>query len=61
MIWNDLFIEVTLKLCFIFKNFQNGRHVEPDKRFLPEIIPEAEYTSKIAMSIYDIASFWSTL
>ena len=29
--------------------------------FLPEVIPEVEYTRKIAMSIYDILSFWSTL
>ena len=29
--------------------------------FLPEVIPEVEYTRKIAMSISDILSFWSTL
>ena len=29
--------------------------------FLPEVISEVEYTRKIAMSIYDILSFWSTL
>ena len=29
--------------------------------FLPEVIPEVEYTSKIAMGISDILSFWSTL
>ena len=29
--------------------------------FLPEVIPEVEYTSKIAMMILDILSFWSTL
>ena len=29
--------------------------------FLPEVIPEAEYTRKIAMSISDILSLWSTL
>ena len=29
--------------------------------FLPEGIPEVEYTRKIAMSISDILSFWSTL
>ena len=29
--------------------------------FLPEVIPEVEYTRKIAMSISDISSFWSTL
>ena len=31
------------------------------KTFLPEIIPEVEYTKKIAMSISDILSFWSML
>ena len=29
--------------------------------FLPEIIPEVEYTRQIAMGISDILSFWSTL
>ena len=29
--------------------------------FLPEVIPEIEYTRKIAMSISDILSFLSTL
>ena len=29
--------------------------------FLPEVIPEVEYTRQIAMSIADILSFWSTL
>ena len=38
-------------------NFQNGRHFELDKSFLPEV----EYTRRIAMSISDILSFWSTL
>ena len=27
--------------------------------FLPEIIPEVEYTRKLAMSISNILSFWS--
>ena len=31
-----------------------------DKLFLPEVIPEVEYTRKIAISISDILSFWST-
>ena len=58
IIWDDLFkSEVKLKLCLIFQNFQNGHHFEPDKFFLPEV----EYTRKIAMSISDILSFWSTL
>ena len=62
MIWDDLFIFVVkLKLRLIFQNFQNGRHFEPDILFLPEVIPEVEYTRKIAMSISDILSFWSTL
>ena len=29
--------------------------------FLLEVIPEVEYTRKIAMSISDILSFWSML
>ena len=29
--------------------------------FLPEIIPEVEYTKKIAMSISGILSFWTML
>ena len=29
--------------------------------FLSEVIPEVEYTRKIAISISDILSFWSTL
>ena len=29
--------------------------------FLPEVIPEIEYTRKMAISISDILSFWSTL
>ena len=29
--------------------------------FSPEVIPEGEYTRKIAISISDILSFWSTL
>ena len=29
--------------------------------FSAEVIPEVEYTRKIAISISDILSFWSTL
>ena len=43
------------------KKFQNGRHFQVATTFLPDVIPEVEYTSKIAMSISDILSFWSTL
>ena len=54
--------EVTLKLCLIFQNFQNGRHFElATNFFLPEVILEVEYTRKMAISISDILSFWSTL
>ena len=31
------------------------------QNFLPEAIPEVEYTRKMAISISDILSFWSTL
>ena len=62
IIWDDLLIsEVKLKLYSILQNFQNGRHFELATNFLPEVIPEVEYTRKIAMSISDILSFWSTL
>ena len=63
IIWVDIIIsEVKLKLCFIFQNFQNGRHFElATKLFSPEVIPEGEYTRKIAMSISEILIFWSTL
>ena len=63
IILRDLFISVVkLKLCLIFQNFRNGRHFElATKLFLPEVILEVEYTRKIAISISDILSFWSTL
>ena len=32
-----------------------------DKLFLQEVIPEVEYTRKMAIRISDISSFWSTL
>ena len=35
--------------------------LSPTNFFLPEIIPEVEYTRKIAMSISNILSFWSML
>ena len=58
IIWDDLYIsEVKLKLCLIFQNFQNSRHFELIKTFLPEMMPEVEYTRKIAISISDILSF----
>ena len=62
IIWDGFFIsEVKLKLCLIFENFQNGRHFELATNFLPEVIPEVEYTWKIAIGISDILSFWSML
>ena len=58
IIWDDLFIsEVKLKLCLIFQIFQNGRHFELATNFFTEVIPEVEYTRKIAISISDILSF----
>ena len=42
--------------------FQNGSHFELTTNFfLSEVMPEVEYTRKIAISISDILSFWSTL
>ena len=62
ILWDDLFtFEVKLKPCLIFQNVQNGCHFELATIFLPEVIPEVEYTTKIAISISDILSFWSTL
>ena len=59
---DDFFIsEVKLKLCLIFQNLKNGRHFELATNILPEVIPEVVYTRKVAMSISDILSFWSTL
>ena len=53
--------EVKLKVRLIFQNFQNDRHFELATNFLPEVIPEVEYTRDMAISISDILSFWSTL
>ena len=50
-----------MKLCLLFKKIQNGRQIEVATNFLPEVIPEVEYTSKIAMSINDMLTFWSML
>ena len=51
-----------MKLCLIFRNFQNGCHFEVATNFfLPEVISEVEYTKQIAMSISDILSFFFTL
>ena len=62
IIWDDLFIsDVNLKLCLIFWHFQNGRHIELATKFLPEVTLEAEYSTRIAISICDILSFWSML
>ena len=41
--------------------FINGRHFEVTPAFLSEVIREVEYTSKVAMRISDIVSFWSML
>ena len=58
IIWDDLFIsEVKLKLCLIYQNFKNGRHFELATNFSPEV----EHARKIAISISDISSLWSTI
>ena len=46
---------------FHISKFSKWPPFEPATNFLPEIIPDVEYTRKIAMSISDILSFWSTL
>ena len=59
IIWDGLFIsKVKWKQCLIF---QNGCHFQVATNFLPDVIPEVEYSSKLAMGISDILSFWSTL
>ena len=58
IIGDDIFIsEVKLKLRLIFENFQNDRHFELATKFFQEVVPEVEYTRKIAISISDILSF----
>ena len=44
-----------------FKIFKMAAILSSRQTSLPEVIPEVEYTRKIAMSISDILSFWSTL
>ena len=62
IIWDDLLIsEVKLKLCLIFQIFKMAAILNSRQTFLPEVITEVEYTRRIAMSISDILSFWSTL
>ena len=63
IIWDVIIIsEIKLKLCSIIENFQNGHSFRAhDKFFLLEVIPEVEYTRKIAICIFDILSFCSTL
>ena len=58
ILWGDLIIaEDTLKLCLICQNFQNDRHFELATNFLPEVIPEVQYTRKKAISFSDILNF----
>ena len=62
VIWDGLFIsEVRLQLSLIFQNFYMAAIFSSRQTFLPDAITEVEYNSKIAMSISDILSFWSTL
>ena len=44
-----------------FKIFKMGAILSSRQNFSPEVIPEVEYTRKIAISISDILSFWSTI
>ena len=45
----------------ILKIFKMAAIFRSRQTFLPDVIPEFEYTSKISMSIFDILSFWSTV
>ena len=44
-----------------FNFFKKAATFRSRQTFLLDVMPEVEYTSKIAMSISDIFSFWSTL
>ena len=44
-----------------FEIFKTAAILRSRQTFLTEVIPEVEYNSKIAMSISDILSFWSTV
>ena len=62
IIWDELLIyEVKLKVCLMFKIFKLAVILRSWQTFLPEVIPEVEYASKIVMSISDILSLWSML
>ena len=63
IILDGLFIsEVKLKLCLIvIFFFKMAAILSSRQTFLPEVIPEVEYTIKIDISISDILSFWSML
>ena len=58
IICDDLFIsEVKLKLCLKFQFFKMAAILSSQQAFLPEGIPEFEYTRKTAISISDIMNF----
>ena len=43
-----------METAFYIWNFQNGPNFELATNVLPEVVPEVEYTRKIAISISDI-------
>ena len=60
--WDDLVIsQIKLKACLIFKICEMAAIFRSRQICLPHVIPEVEYASKIAISISNILSFWSTL
>ena len=58
IISSDLSISyIEMNLSEIFRNFQNGRHVEVLKRFLSGIQPEVDYNVQIDNPVPYIVSF----
>ena len=54
-IWGQIEAAFNISIFFIMAAILSSRQT-----FLPEVIPEVEYTRKIAIGISDILSFWST-
>ena len=48
-------------LRLIFQIFKIAAILRSRQTFLLEVIPEVEYTRKIANNIFEILSFWSML
>ena len=61
IISDDLSVsDVKMNLSKIFRNFQNGRHIEVRRSFKPEVAPELGSYNEIGHAYPYILSFWST-